>query len=984
MSRKFLVPILAAIVLFPVAALGQTAPNNIPASAPISNVKPVIVANVNLSGATILKETPQAITVGLDLENQGDTPQSDIKYGVEILKITKEGQTTVDTLISPEIITLAPKQLLHKEIQYQVPSYLHGEYDVWAVGKTTSGLALGLGNAGKVNLSQKQDSLTIMPDSCYLKVNNAETKYNLSQGVDLAQSETLTLTCNAQNNSNSQLTVAPNINTFRRSLYGPSVNISYPTQSDITFAAQEKKDFTLNIPKAPDPQAYDAVISLTQDKAIIAEKIIAHYVIQGQSATIQNIQLDKENYQSGDTISAKLFWSPSADNFPSSRAGKGTELPKVTVTLNITDASNDTCIAPFSQEVTIDKTISILTLPAISNCSNPKASVSLSSGSDQLDARNIESPKSPVQAQPVKIGLTAKRILLIFISILFVVSLVIIFWKTRGKKFRVKSLIFLAFVVGGLVVGRGQAMALTYTIPGAMTTGNFNINHPSSYIYSYGEQFSMSGDLSVAECLNGSTGWNVQVNEYHSMTTNACNTSLSTPGDCFGGAGLNWGKKWTASETNLQSITKYFSGTMQMPSQASAQGTNPWTTYARLDVTASLPGSTGNYAYMTFFLNLPKQPINGVCGTANGVARTAAPSAGLCSTGSASFVASGATAYTWTCTGSNGGTPASCSAPRLSNGCEVNTCVGQTCNNGVNPTAPGILACDNGCAANTCTTTTCNNSITTVAGTKTCPDNGCAAITCSGQQCYNNLTWVSGIKTCASVGNGNCSAASTCSDSMCWDGAKWISGTKACTTPSVSFGGTLKGDDCSLILVWTSSGATSCTPTSGPAGWMSLNLGTSGQWTTILNGSQTYKFSCSSASGGTNTGVFSGSCTLPVLTDNGCAANTCIGDTCDNGINALTAGTKAPTYSDYNCTQTDAAIKAFCADTKNCSRGITTTAADFVCMAKNNCTGFDDSRNTSECTAKGIPCPSTAKTIKCPGCPIVVRPGGFIEVAPGN
>ena len=59
-------------------------------------------------------------------------------------------------------------------------------------------------------------------------------------------------------------------------------------------------------------------------------------------------------------------------------------------------------------------------------------------------------------------------------------------------------------------------------------------------------------------------------------------------------------------------------------------------------------------------------PVAGVCGTANGVATLAAPSANLCSAGTASAVdSSAADAFTWACQGQYGGADSGqCSAPR--------------------------------------------------------------------------------------------------------------------------------------------------------------------------------------------------------------------------------------------------------------------------------------------------------------------------------
>ncbi len=54
-------------------------------------------------------------------------------------------------------------------------------------------------------------------------------------------------------------------------------------------------------------------------------------------------------------------------------------------------------------------------------------------------------------------------------------------------------------------------------------------------------------------------------------------------------------------------------------------------------------------------------PVNGVCGTSNGIAVTTVPTASLCTTGTASAV-SGSGPWDWTCAGTNGGAMATCSA----------------------------------------------------------------------------------------------------------------------------------------------------------------------------------------------------------------------------------------------------------------------------------------------------------------------------------
>jgi hypothetical protein len=63
-------------------------------------------------------------------------------------------------------------------------------------------------------------------------------------------------------------------------------------------------------------------------------------------------------------------------------------------------------------------------------------------------------------------------------------------------------------------------------------------------------------------------------------------------------------------------------------------------------------------------------PVNGVCGTAQGLTFPQAPVANLCAVGAASVV-NGGSAWNWTCAGSNGGQAASCTAPSSADtGCQ--------------------------------------------------------------------------------------------------------------------------------------------------------------------------------------------------------------------------------------------------------------------------------------------------------------------------
>ena len=67
----------------------------------------------------------------------------------------------------------------------------------------------------------------------------------------------------------------------------------------------------------------------------------------------------------------------------------------------------------------------------------------------------------------------------------------------------------------------------------------------------------------------------------------------------------------------------------------------------------------------SFTLTAVPTPVDGACGSADGVVTVAAPdAASLCSAGTASALTGDASGWTWTCDGSNGGAQASCQAPK--------------------------------------------------------------------------------------------------------------------------------------------------------------------------------------------------------------------------------------------------------------------------------------------------------------------------------
>ncbi|MHB8090294.1 MAG: Kelch repeat-containing protein [Syntrophales bacterium] len=122
-------------------------------------------------------------------------------------------------------------------------------------------------------------------------------------------------------------------------------------------------------------------------------------------------------------------------------------------------------------------------------------------------------------------------------------------------------------------------------------------------------------------------------------------------------------------------------------SATSVTGDGPWS----WSCTGANGGATASCAAT---LEVIPIPIDGVCGSANGGVFTAAPSAGLCGAGSATSV-DGDGPWSWSCTGANGGATAACSAtlqvPPVDGVCG-------SANGGIFTTAPSAYLCSAGSA----------------------------------------------------------------------------------------------------------------------------------------------------------------------------------------------------------------------------------------------------------------------------------------------
>ena len=936
--KKLLRFFLAAIIFLPAFALAQTVtpPTNLPTQV----AQPL--ANLNLTNAAILSQDNQNIKIGFDLENSSVTPQPDIKYGVQLIQTTKEGQNIVDSYVASEVLAIPGSQTAHKEITYNLPTFLTGTYDLWVMAKTTGGLILGLANPGKVTLSGTTDQISL--SNCKLSVANQD--YTLTQGVDLKKEEDLTLKCQGENLADKQLTVIPTFNTYLRSTYGSLVSLSYPDPASLTFAPKEKKDLSINLPKANNPQAYDVVIFLkTQDDAPVSEKITVHYVLQGASATIQNVSLDKANYAKDDIAVVALFWTPSADGFLDSRAGQGSTLSTVNAILSIVDSKGQACIAPLVQELSQEKNSFTLNAPIISNCDKSAATIKLTDKDGNiLDQRNFPGLTNSKQIEITNTINSSSKIKESLLILLAVFLLGLMFWKINAnRKNKLGIFLFGLIVFGSLFGGRG-AKAVTWN------NNSVSGTYLSADTIYYADKSAKLRAAGYGGSPEGGSDWGWQ--DVKNVFASLGFTSVS---HCAQFCGTNSTLELSSYPAAAYRASYYFTPAFAQSYSSYTVNSNKATYNSGETITLSASASIsgcGNSHYMAVFANnaVDLMPYaNKASSSMSGSGTLTAPTVSSPTSYTITLQAAVALDNKWNLYGETWGGTSSITVTvnPIDNGCASWTYNNAQCWNGSRyvwgtVTPPPV---NNGCAANTCNTNQCYNNISWVWGTKVCADNSCAANTCTFNTCWNNLTWISGTKACD-----NGCAANTCVGQTCNNSITTVQGTKACDNGCAA--NTCTTATCNNSIT-TVQGTKAC-----DNGCAALTCTTTQCWNNLawVTGTQ-------------------------ICADNSCAAATCSKDVCWNNL-VWIPGTKSPTYS---CAESDAHINAFCANASNCGLSVTTNSADLSCTALHTCSpgnNVTELVDISVCIANSIPCPSTPKTITCPGCALKIKQGGFKEVAP--
>ena len=331
------------------------------------------------------ESSPGIFKVSFDLKNDG-AAQSGIKYRVSLREQSVEESAVEPRTYSqyfPEVVTLNAGDTLTRTVDYFVPSYTPaGEYVLAVELGGDHGIIHAVGTVSEfVTVTNPPAPLFVQYDTCQMTVEGEDLVFDRLAGVDVTPEEELRLECVVQNISDKEIVATPNFTTYLRNLWGNQLGDVVVGGEVQVFAPQEQRKVSLVIPKMNNPQAYDVRVDFKVGEMLVAEPVIAHYVIQGDSATIHSVTMKDIEYKTGDIAVINLAWTGSAADFIGSRSGNEvTEGERLTAEVFLHTLSGVQCSDTITQELAVEaKGLAEINVPVTFDCETVVAEVALKS-----------------------------------------------------------------------------------------------------------------------------------------------------------------------------------------------------------------------------------------------------------------------------------------------------------------------------------------------------------------------------------------------------------------------------------------------------------------------------------------------------------------------------------------------------------------------------------------------------------------------------
>ncbi len=406
--NRFLVAFMVCIFAIPLFVLGQ----EMPSEEEMNAKQAIVLSDTNVYNAVIAAKLKDRMIIDFTLQNDFDKPQGDIHYEVQLhehISDTESGKID-NRLRSDDVISLNPGQSIEKSVEYIYPLDLNGQYDVWIVAYSSVDGKLGFAKSGTVLLNGVDSGVNIDDDSCFVTIEGIDDKFSPLQGIDIdGQKEKILLTCNIKNSGDTRDVVTQFITT-KKTQYSEKIDTD---KNNYLFVLEQDKEekvvFFIPLPLDKAPGAYDVNIMLYNNMKNKLDDTRVHYVIQGESASIHDIHIDKSTYKNGDQMIVDVSWSGPADGYMGSRTEQAsTDLSKlelVNMKMHITavDSNGQKCINDITKILDVEANVSV-TPEIIRDCDVPYVSVQIRDENNNVLSEHSIPFNAEMQAETQNVG----------------------------------------------------------------------------------------------------------------------------------------------------------------------------------------------------------------------------------------------------------------------------------------------------------------------------------------------------------------------------------------------------------------------------------------------------------------------------------------------------------------------------------------------------------------------------------------------------
>jgi hypothetical protein len=377
------------------------------------------ISSVTIDEAKIISQDENGLRISFVLKG-GDRVESGIKYGISILD--KDDYAKIDEVVFPEILTLEKDVELEKEMVYQIPFSLDGDY-YFTVKIGNKNGPLSSSSLVDFSVPSGRKIVEITPGSCYFYKEGDEEKTKVLDANLLAESEDpLILYCQVNNLTQEDLALSLVYEEYLGSLYGEKIAGSQKLQ-EIILLPEEKRFLDIPLPWKVDVGPNLVRFMLEKDGAF-SNSVIAKYSIPGRSSTVvNNVSIDKSFYKKGEEANLSVIWSSS--------------LPEIDLILkaNILNKDGENCLLEISSPLK-QRGDTVISGSIIQKCINPNVLIKIEDAEGNILAEDNFIFES---IRKLNETLITDIIVLALIIILVVAGIIIFFVKPKNKKEELKN-----------------------------------------------------------------------------------------------------------------------------------------------------------------------------------------------------------------------------------------------------------------------------------------------------------------------------------------------------------------------------------------------------------------------------------------------------------------------------------------------------------------------------------------------------------------